>query len=85
MTGVSRAQTTRLIARYVATGQVRIESGRRHRFPNRLNNPPMSLSGACGLEWNFGKLVTHVDRGAQVLDCGLRKVPLCSGVSGKYR
>src|ERR671923_1123632 len=33
MTGLSRAQTTRLIGRYLATGRVPWETGRRHRFP----------------------------------------------------
>lgn len=35
LTWLSRAQMTRLVGRYVATGQVRIETGRRHRFPAR--------------------------------------------------
>ena len=43
MTGLSRAQTTRLIARYVATGQVRMESGRRHRFPTRYTQADIEL------------------------------------------
>ena len=33
MTGLSRAQLTRLVARYVATGQVQVKSSRRHCFP----------------------------------------------------
>ena len=43
MTGLSRAQTTRLIARYVATGQVRMESGRRHRIPTRYTQADIEL------------------------------------------
>jgi len=35
MTGLSRAQITRLVARYLATGRVRIETSRRRRFPQR--------------------------------------------------
>ena len=33
MTGLSRAQTTRLVARYTAAGQVRPTAYKRHRFP----------------------------------------------------
>lgn len=33
MTGLSRAQGTRLVSRYLATSQVRIKSGHRHCFP----------------------------------------------------
>jgi transposase InsO family protein len=35
MTGLSRAQLTRLIGRYLATGKVRNPAARRHRFPQR--------------------------------------------------
>src|ERR1039458_10625594 len=35
MTGLSRAQVTRLVGSYLATGQVRIKASRRHRFPTR--------------------------------------------------
>jgi len=35
MTGLSRAQLTRLVGRYVRTGQVRVKGNRRHRFPQR--------------------------------------------------
>lgn len=35
MTGQSRAQITRLIGKYVATGEVRPNAYRRHRFPTR--------------------------------------------------
>ena len=35
MTGQSRAQVTRLISKYVATGEVRATAYRRHRFPTR--------------------------------------------------
>jgi CRP-like cAMP-binding protein len=34
MTGLSRPQVTRLLARYVATGQVRIKNSRRHIIDN---------------------------------------------------
>src|ERR1700682_196007 len=33
MTGLSRAQLTRLVGRYVATGQVLVKTTRRHRLP----------------------------------------------------
>jgi transposase len=36
MTGLSRAPATRLLARYVATGQGRVKSGR-HGFPQRYS------------------------------------------------
>ena len=35
LTGQSRAQVTRLISKYVATGEVRATAYRRHRFPTR--------------------------------------------------
>jgi hypothetical protein len=35
MTGLSRAQLTRLVGRYLATGRVRTKASRRHRFPSR--------------------------------------------------
>ena len=35
MTGQSRAQVTRLIGKYVATGELRASVYRRHRFPTR--------------------------------------------------
>lgn len=43
MTGLSRAQLTRLVGRYVATGQVRMKSGRRHRFPQRYTRADIEL------------------------------------------
>jgi hypothetical protein len=39
MTGLSRAQVTRLIARYTAKGQVMPTVYRRHRFPERYTGP----------------------------------------------
>ena len=43
MTGLSRAQTTRLVARYVASGRVRIEPSRRRRFPVRYTPADIEL------------------------------------------
>jgi transposase InsO family protein len=43
MTGLSRAQLTRLVGRYLATGQVRMKSGRRHRFPQRYTRADIEL------------------------------------------
>jgi len=43
MTGLSRAQLTRLVGRYLATGQVRVKSGRRHRFPQRYTRADIEL------------------------------------------
>lgn len=43
ITGLSRAQVTRLVARYVASGQVRMKSGRRHRFPQRYTRADIEL------------------------------------------
>lgn len=43
MTGLSRAQLTRLVGRYVTTGQVRMKSGRRHRFPQRYTRADIEL------------------------------------------
>src|SRR5260370_5001093 len=43
MTGLSRAQRTRLVGRYVATGQVRVQSSRRHRFPQRYTRADIEL------------------------------------------
>jgi hypothetical protein len=43
MTDLSRAQTTRLISRYVATGQVRTDNRRRHRFPRRYTAADVEL------------------------------------------
>jgi hypothetical protein len=37
MTGLSRAQLTRLVGRYLATGRVGIKTSPRHRFPNRFS------------------------------------------------
>ena len=43
MTRLSRAQLTRLVGRYVATGQVRMQSSRRHRFPQRYTRADIEL------------------------------------------
>lgn len=46
MTGFSRAQMTRLIRRYVASGQVRNPPARRHRFPQRYTRADIELLAA---------------------------------------
>ena len=43
MTGLSRAQLTRLVGRYVATGQVRMKTSRRHRVPSRYTRADIEL------------------------------------------
>jgi transposase len=43
MTGLSRAPITRWLARYVATGQGCVKSGRRHRFPQRYSRADSEL------------------------------------------
>jgi transposase InsO family protein len=43
MTGLSRAQVTRLIARYIATGRVRPTVYRRRRFPERFTRSDIEL------------------------------------------
>ena len=43
MTGLSRAQVTRLIARYAATGRVSVTVYRRHRFPQRYTRGDIEL------------------------------------------
>jgi len=43
MTGLSRAQTTRLIGRYRATGWVPCETNRRHRFAKRYTQADIEL------------------------------------------
>jgi transposase InsO family protein len=43
MTGLSRAQVTRLIARYTATGGVRLTAYRRRRFPERFTRGDIEL------------------------------------------
>jgi transposase InsO family protein len=43
MTGLSRAQVTRLISRYLASGMVRLATDRRHRFPRRYNQADIEL------------------------------------------
>lgn len=43
MTGLSRAQVTRLIAQYTARGQVRAVVYRRHRFPQRYTGADVEL------------------------------------------
>jgi hypothetical protein len=42
MTGLSRAPVS-LLARYVATGQGRVKSGWRHRFPQRYSRADIEL------------------------------------------
>ena len=46
MTGLSRAQVTRLIARFMASGQVRATVYRRHRFPQRYTRADIELLAA---------------------------------------
>ncbi|HEY2546808.1 MAG TPA: hypothetical protein VGI46_12140 [Candidatus Acidoferrum sp.] len=46
MTGMSRAQMTRLIARYTAHGQVQPTVYRRHRFPQRYTRADIELLAA---------------------------------------
>ncbi len=43
ITGLSRAQLTRLVGCYLATGQVRMKSSRRHRFPQRYTRSDIEL------------------------------------------
>jgi transposase InsO family protein len=43
MTGLSRAQFTRLVGRYLETGQVRRKTSRRHRFPTRYSRADIEL------------------------------------------
>ena len=43
MTGLSRAQLTRLVGRYLATGRVRIKTSHRHRFPTRYTRADIEL------------------------------------------
>jgi hypothetical protein len=42
MTGLSRAQVTRLIGRYTASGRVQATDCRRHRFPSATRGPTSS-------------------------------------------
>ena len=46
MTGLSRAQATRLIGRYLATGEVRAAAYRRHRFAERYTLADIELLAA---------------------------------------
>lgn len=46
MTGLSRAQVTRLIARYLATGRVAVTVYRRHRFRQRYTRADIELLAA---------------------------------------
>jgi IS30 family transposase len=46
MTGLSRAQVTRLISRYVQTGRVAAAAPRRHRFPRRYTAADVELLAA---------------------------------------
>ena len=46
MTGLSRAQVTRLIASYTASGRVRVVEYRRHRFAPRYTRSDVELLGA---------------------------------------
>jgi len=43
MTGLSRAQLTRLVGRYMATGQVGKKATRRHRFPRHYTSADIEL------------------------------------------
>jgi transposase InsO family protein len=43
MTGLSRAQLTRLVGRYLATGRVRIKTSHRHSFPTRYTRADIEL------------------------------------------
>ena len=43
MTGLSRAQLTRLVGRYLATGRVGIKTSHRHRFPTRYTRADIEL------------------------------------------
>jgi len=43
MTGLSRAQLTRLVGRYLATGRVGRKTNRRHRFPTRYTRADVEL------------------------------------------
>jgi transposase InsO family protein len=43
MTGLSRAQLTRLVGRYLATGRVRSKTSQRHRFPTRYTRADIEL------------------------------------------
>lgn len=43
MTGLSRSQTTRLIARFLASGEVRVTEYRRHRFAGRYTAADVEL------------------------------------------
>jgi transposase InsO family protein len=43
MTGLSRAQTTRLVARYTASGRVAVTAYKRHRFPRRYTVADIEL------------------------------------------
>jgi transposase InsO family protein len=46
ITGLSRAQVTRLVARYQATGAVALRHYRRHRFPQRYTRADIALLAA---------------------------------------
>lgn len=46
MTGLSRAQVTRLITRYLRTGRVAVTVYRRHRFPQRYTRADIELLAA---------------------------------------
>ena len=48
MTGLSRAQTTRLISRYLRGEPVRMKATRRHRFATRYGLADISLLAAVG-------------------------------------
>ena len=47
MTGQSRAQVTRLVGKYVASGEVRTTVYRIHRFPTRYTRMDTACLGAC--------------------------------------
>ena len=48
MTGLSRAQVTRLVAQYRESGQVEAPLYRRHRFASRYPNTDISATGGDG-------------------------------------
>ena len=48
MTGMSRAQITRLIARYEEAGAVKAQGYRRHRFYEQVHASRYRVAGKCG-------------------------------------
>jgi len=49
LTGLSRAQITRLIAQYVRDGEVRLKRRRRHRFATVYQSADVALLGPAGI------------------------------------